>query len=391
MKETHILKHKNIDVAKICLIGGFITNIIKIDEKEHLPFLMEENMDKNIVLINNWLGSRGIPFSREDYELIMEKYKVENSRELVLLGMGLNLTDHYWIKDIKDERKWENVNFFDNDFSLGIGELIPELQEKYQELMNPDFSSNGRLKKMWIIENGKRILYKSGSGDIRQEPYNENIASELCKKLGISNVEYKVGEYNNDIFSKCECMINKNTEFINSFIVYLHGKKTGDRYEDYINICINKGIKNTREELEKMLVLDYLIRNTDRNPGNYGIVRNPETLEWESLNKLFDNGNSLWYNVSVINNIGIEKRSNCRSFLGENEKNIKLVKNYNFDKKLLNNFNEVIEYILKHTGMEKERLKNIGKSFMKRVNELEIILNKNNNQNINNNSKSGRK
>jgi len=48
-----------------------------------------------------------------------------------------------------------------------------------------------------------------------------------------------------------------------------------------------------------MLVLDYLIANEDRHWGNFGAVRNAETLDWIGLAPVFDCGNSLWYNKKI--------------------------------------------------------------------------------------------
>jgi hypothetical protein len=374
---THYLNHKNIKVASFSIEDGEVYEIGKIYEKERLPYLYEESAQKNIKLINSWVSNRGIPFSREDYDQIMERYNVRSAKELTILGMGLNLTDHYWIASVDNEKKWEDINYHDNDFSQRIGELMPELEEKYENFMNPDFSSNGHLKKIWIIDNNKRFLIKAGSGDLKQEPYNEHIASVIADKLGIDRVDYQLKKHEGEIFSKCPCMINKDLEFVNSFIVFLHGDRNTDKYTNYVNICEKMGINDARKEIDKMIVIDYLIRNTDRNSGNYGILRNPDTLEWVKIAPVFDNGNSLWYNSQVINNIGMGTKSECRSFAGENEKNIELIGDSSwFDKNKLKGMDEEIKKIFKlNKSMENERINKISECFIKRVNDLDVLLN----------------
>jgi hypothetical protein len=377
MKPTHYLNHKNIKVASFAIDDGEVCELGKIYEKERLPYLYEESDQKNIRLINSWIANRGIPFSREDYDQIMERYSVRSAKELTILGMGLNLTDHYWISGVDNEKKWEDVNYHDNDFSGRIGELMPELEEKYENFMNPDFSSNGHLKKIWIIDNNKRFLIKAGSGDLKQEPYNERIASVIAEKLGIGHVDYQLSNHEGEIFSKCPCMIDKNLEFVNSFIVFLHGNRNVDKYTNYVSICEKMGINNAREEVDKMIVLDYLVRNTDRNSGNYGILRNADTLEWVKIAPVFDNGNSLWYNSQVINNIGMGAKSECRSFAGKNEKNIELIGDVScFDKNKLKGMDGEIKKIFKlNKSMEPERIDKIAECFNKRVNDLDMLLN----------------
>jgi hypothetical protein len=376
-KVTHILKHKNINSAYLWIENGQVLDVNEIKNPEHLPYKHTEDIGKNVKLLNNWIAKRGIPFSREDYDLIADKYKVKDLRELTILSSGLNLTDHFWLCDVNKEKKWEEVNFLENKFSVRIGEILPELTEKYEEFINPDFSSNGRLKKFWAIDGEKRILCKDGSGDIRQEPFNEKIASAIASELGISNVEYNLGKSNNGTYySKCECMINKDLEFVNAFIVYLDGKNSGNRYEDYIDICNKKGISNAKEEVNKMVILDYIIRNTDRHVGNFGILRNSENLKWERIAPVFDNGNSFWYNAQGLKFIDGKTNSQSRSFKKYNEENILLVDNIKwFDKNKLANIPELMFDVLKrNNNLDSERIIKIVDGYKYRIDNVESLF-----------------
>jgi hypothetical protein len=378
-KDYYILKHKNINVADIIIEDGDITDVINIHEPEHLPYKYVDEKIKNIKLLNSWIEHRGIPFKREDYDAIMREFNVNTSKELTVLSYGLNLTDHYWLCEKNNEKKWEDVNFLDNKFSNRIGKILPELAEKYQDFINPDFSSNGRLIKFWIINNEKRELCKAGSGDLKQEPFNEVIASQIAERLNTDHVNYELGKYDNDIYSKCGCMIDKNLEFVDSFKVFLEGNNTGNRYNDYLNVCSKMGINNAKEEVDKMIVIDYLIRNTDRNSGNYGILRNSETLKWEKIAPVFDSGNSLWYNAQGIQFINGNTKSECKSFDGENEKNILLVGNTDwYDKNKLKDIDKVITGVFKNNKyIENERVDKIVSEFHKRVINLDIALGRN--------------
>jgi hypothetical protein len=378
-KNYYILKHKNINVADIIIEDGDITDVINIHEPEHLPYKYVDEKFKNIKLLNSWIEHRGIPFKREDYDAVIKEFNVNTSKELTVLSYGLNLTDHYWLCEKNNEKKWEDVNFLDNKFSNRIGKILPELAEKYQNFVNPDFSSNGRLIKFWIINNEKRELCKAGSGDLKQEPFNEVIASQIAERLNIDHVNYELGKYDNEIYSKCGCMIDKNLEFVDSFKVFLEGNNTGNRYNDYLSVCSKMGINNAKEEVDKMIVIDYLIRNTDRNSGNYGILRNSETLKWEKIAPVFDNGNSLWYNAQGIQFINGNTKSECKSFAGENEKNILLVGNTDwYNKNKLNDIDKVITGVFKNNKyIENERVDKIVNEFHKRVINLDIALERN--------------
>jgi hypothetical protein len=174
-------------------------------------------------------------------------------------------------------------------------------------------------------------------------------------------------------------MIDKNVEFVNAFSVYLEGEKTGDKYNDYLNACAKMGIDNAKEEVDKMIILDYLIRNTDRHVGNFGVLRNSQTLKWEKIAPVFDNGNSLWHNAQGVQFINANSKSECRSFTGENEKNVLLTGGTDwFNKNKLKDVDKIITDAFKfNKNIENERINKIISEFQKRVGNLDLVLERN--------------
>ena len=85
------------------------------------------------------------------------------------------------------------------------------------------------------------------------------------------------------------------------------------------------GILNIESSLEKMLVLDYIIANTDRHYNNFGFVRNAETLEWHGLAPIYDSGTSLWHDTHV----GI-KPCKSKPFRATHDEQIKLVRDFSW-------------------------------------------------------------
>jgi hypothetical protein len=369
------LRHKDRIVALMELDHNIITDIKEIYEKDRLPVKYAEETPLNIRHLNGWLSQRGIPAGRENYEKLLEAYKVDSSRELTVLSHGLNCTDHYWICGAGEQKTWEDVNFFDNSFSGSTGAVIFK-GIKNEFYGHPDFSSNGHLKKTWIIRNGERMLYKGGSGDTGQEPFNEYIASYIADCLGLDHVPYTLSSIDGEVYSRCPCMINKDTELMDSSRVFLYGNGRGGRYNDYIKTCEDHGIKDAREKTDKMIGFDYLIRNTDRNSGNYGVIRDAGTLEWLDIAPLFDHGNSLWHNAAENKNINAEAESGCRSFLGTNEENTGLINKTGwFDASRLKDAGQKIYETLKdNKNMSGERIRKISETFEKRIKNFEHSL-----------------
>ena len=151
------------------------------------------------------------------------------------------------------------------------------------------------LRKAWIIDGGTRYLLKGGYKNETLQPFNEVLASEICKRLGFNHLKYTLDTYKDMAISKCPCFINKDTELITSYQIRNIMKRHDDinAYEDYIKVLEKHGIKDAREKLENMYILDFLIMNEDRHLNNFGIIRDVNTLKWLDVAPIFDNGQSL--------------------------------------------------------------------------------------------------
>lgn len=83
-------------------------------------------------------------------------------------------------------------------------------------------------------------------------------------------------------------------------------------YEKYVQILEKNGIADAREQMENMLVLDFLIMNEDRHLNNFGVIRDVRTLEWLKAMPIFDNGQAL--NVLSYGKEGIAVNGEGRFF-----------------------------------------------------------------------------
>ena len=73
-----------------------------------------------------------------------------------------------------------------------------------------------------------------------------------------------------------------------------------------------------------MLLVDFIIANTDRHYRNFGAVRNAETLEWIGFSPIFDCGSSMWYN-KIAAMINPESDAESKPFRSSHSQQIKLV------------------------------------------------------------------
>jgi hypothetical protein len=240
-------------------------------------------------------------------------------------------------------------------------------------LISPDSTSDGQLKKRWKISAGKRCLIKGGSNPFHQEPLNEVLASALLRRLNIDHAEYTLTWDNNRPYSVCEDFIGTGTELVSAFQIcetkpFAEG---GDLYGHYLNCCDTLGILGVRHSLDRMLTVDFLIANSDRHFGNFGAIRNADTLEWIGPAPLFDNGTSLW--CDTINRcINPEAETESSTFCQKHAEQLDLVTSFDWlDFSALDGISEEFEKILVSSPfIDEERRKFLCNAIVRRVEML---------------------
>lgn len=348
----HLLMHKNTPVAEIRLDDETccISKISDIFAPEHIPVGIKYS--KGIIdrsELNKWWLSRSIPAERLGLRDALELLGVLSSRSLPAKGFGLSLSDQYWICPQNSDIIWDKVNFFDNEFSDDVGSALFGNAPKNDAInfVSPDNTTDGWLKKKWIVLDGKRYLMKSGSAPFQQEPLNEVLASEIMKRLKIRHVDYRLVWENKLPYSICENFITADTELVTAAYIAQSFKCPNhvSFYQHFINCCERLGIPNAKSSLDEMLTLDFIIANTDRHFGNFGAVRNAETLEWLGLSPVFDCGTSMWHDAPVSGNTIYANRSS-RPFRKTHSEQIGLVSKNHLDMSALSGIEEWLNDLL---------------------------------------------
>ena len=332
MEREYVLKHKNIPVLLFKLNDDYeLSDMGEIFDKKRLPFgsKYDRNEKAQYRQMSDWIENRGLPRGRSDLVYIQKDLKARNSKELAFGSYALNLSDQYWAHKTNIELKWEDNNFFDNKFNEIISFDINGVFKNQGNIpIAPDLTVDGSLRKKWILKNDERYLLKSSRYDEKQEPFNEVIASEIMKEFGIEHVEYALirNKKDNMPLSVCKCMVDRETEFIPAqFVKDMESKENRDDYERYIDICTKHGVKDIKRRLDEMIAIDYLIGNTDRHTGNFGIIRDANTLEWIKTVPIFDNGNSFCHDINNVVDVKRNQDTLCRWCSGSNYERLKLI------------------------------------------------------------------
>ena len=374
-----ILMNKNMPVVELELDDDTAT-ILKVMQTYELDFLPVGIDVKtgipNKKELNEWWFGRSIPASRSGIRTALEKLSIQHSEQLLLRCYGLSLSDQYWMKPVDSELQWKNINFFENDFSDDVGNILfgqPASQDI--DLMSPCNTSDGWLKKKWKIIDTKRCLIKAGSNPFMQEPINEVFGTRLHQRLGCKNyVSYKVLLEDGVPYSVCENFIDTNTELVNAVSINRSMKKRNQfsSYEHFMNACDKLGIPGMKEFIDYMLVFDYLMANTDRHFGNFGAIRNVETLEWIGPAPVVDSGTSLWHD-KLTRTINPLSEIETKPFYSNVSRQMELVSDFSWVpfEELRNLKDDIREIFVPTEFIDEERIEVLAKAVISRVEELQ--------------------
>lgn len=380
--KKYILMHKEIPVADIeideatCLISA----IGSVYSAAHAPVGIVKKGIMDRTALNDWWRGRAIPASRDGIEKALAELNISTTYELLEKCLGLSLSDQYWICPAGSDIKWSQINFFENSFSDDMGNVLlgSGISNNHISLMSPDNTSDGWLKKKWKIIDGKRCLIKGGSGAVRQEPYNEVLASCIMERLNIPHVKYSLLIEDDYPYSVCEDFITTETDFISAWHIMRAVKKRNhvSVYEHYLNCCEKFGVPDIKDSVENMIVVDYLIANADRHLNNFGVIRNAETLEYLGAAQIFDCGTSLWFDKPVAM-IGEMEKVGCKPFKNNHDVQIKLVGSLDrFDLMALNGIDEEFREITKGSiFIDEKRKEAVCRALKGRVDRLSEIRN----------------
>ena len=377
-------KNTEILLTEYDSVSSTFTKIYEVYNILYAPYILknlynEKDFNDNSFRINlsKWFQGRGIPSWRDKLDILLHRLNIVAPSELLDKSFGLSLSDQYWLKPINTSISYDDINFFDNDFDY-TEFLEASLSKNSNQVVNeaslntPNNTTDGMLRKAWIIENGTRYLLKSGYKNELLQPFNEVLASEICDRLGFDHVKYTLDTYKDIVVSKCPCFITKNTELITCHQI----RNNMDRYdstkdyEEYIKILEEHGIVDARTQMENMFILDFLIMNEDRHLNNFGIIRDVNTLKWLKCAPIFDNGQSLNTLYYDENELHISGEGRFFYEVKPFDEIIKIVKNLKrIDINKLNDLPEWFDNLL-------HQYQNLTNFSDTRINKLCIILNR---------------
>ena len=151
--------NKNAPVLEVEYMSGVgvFTNIYALYNTDYMPY----HLYVSCVELSEWFKNRGIPSFRDRLDLLMHRLNVHAPSELLDKAFGLSLSDPYWLKPKDLDISYDKINFFENDFeyALFMDASLSKNSDRIQNessLYSPNNTTDGMLRKAWIIEDGIR-------------------------------------------------------------------------------------------------------------------------------------------------------------------------------------------------------------------------------------------
>jgi hypothetical protein len=375
----YTLMNKDAELFDMEMGGGNIykTDNFREENKKLFPIFLHgfKSGQINTERIIKWWKSRRIPESRDGIKELFFNLNNMSLDALSEKSLGLSLSDQYWIRPSGGSAvKWKDVNFFQNDFSEDIGDLLIFGEWNGGSLISPDNSSDGAVKKRWKIIGGERYLIKAGSNQFYQpEPFREVFASRIAKLLFQNDffAEYDFIFEENDktgkkVYCLCKNFIDENTEYV-PFSQFNEIESAAYNPENF-EVC-KKIYGEYGHILDLILILDYIVLNEDRHFGNFGMIRSADTGELKKPAPVFDTGASLFYD-SVVTDC---ETARAKPFFKDFEKQIKLVNVSAYRENILKvqkNAEEIFWEAFKNAFEDKNRLSAILDAVKRQIGKL---------------------
>lgn len=211
-------------------------------------------------------------------------------------------------------------------------------------------TSKGMLYKCIGNIDGKKAFIKTGTKLKNKfsilEPVSEVIASEIIKKFNIECAENKLTKMQlpglND-----EVIVNVSTDFLNeneslmSIRSLLGNTSRENLYEKIISI-----LPNFKMDIDRMIVIDFLINNIDRHLRNFSVInKNGEIIKFAPL---YDHGLCLYADIQDFELEQDDKETwemidECKPFCESHYEQLELIGDVNLPRIPLNELLEVID------------------------------------------------
>ncbi len=261
----------------------------------YLERAAETDMQTRMNNLNNfyyWAATRLLTLDRKYAKEILNSLGMKQAvtdkdrAEIAISYHALCLTDVYWVRELRESVRYEEINLYDHSLSDAFVDVSLRghaLTAQNAELISEgdsagDLSTLGLAPKAWIRREGKFWLLKDGD---LAEVEAELAASQIIRCFDVDQVLYEPWEYQGQVVSRSPLLTSIESSIVPMEYVEVYAVNHG---KDARELAL------TRDPLgyHRMNIVDYLTGNTDRHWGNWGFCVDNKTNKLGKLHSLMD-------------------------------------------------------------------------------------------------------
>lgn len=266
----------------------------KIYNENFLPYnlYLEEGEDDIDTLVNNisnfyyWCATRVLPLDRQYAKEILNSVgatQAVTDRDRAGISLAyrcLTLTDVFWVRKQGENVTFAEVNLYDhhlNDALVYVALRGKQMTLNNEELAH-DLSTNGYFPKAWIRDEMGFKLLKDGGTEVVER---EILASKISRCFDCVQVAYEEDVFDGEKVSVSDIMTSKKYSIVSREAFDIYAVNHDLNAIEYI-------LDLDAHSYYMMNIIDYLVGNTDRHLGNWGVLIDNETNKPVALHPLMD-------------------------------------------------------------------------------------------------------
>lgn len=264
-----------------------------------LPFKSDNisNLIHSIDVIKNWLSSRTISLSRDNFKQLCALFQLKQEMtlndkiDLCIKCRAVSISDSYWIA-YNETEVWDDFNLRKKHFADIVGvALYGESPSFTTSYLHPDLTTKGLFRKAWVRDGKKTILLKSDKTIDKINTKMEVLASDILDCTNVNHVHYVKSSQAEEYVSQVDnFIVDENLSFVPASDLMEWCNSQQIDFKDWL-------LQNYRTDVSNMLVIDFVLMNTDRHLENYGFFMNNVTGKLECFAPLFD------FNLALVSDV----------------------------------------------------------------------------------------
>ena len=287
-KEVYVIMHMDKRTAEIDETGhcklyapSFLPYNLYLEEAEDIDTLIN-----NITNFYYWCATRVLTLDRIYAKEILNSIGMQQAvtdrdrAKIALTYRCASLTDVFWVRSKNESITFGEINLYENHLDRAFVDIALRGRQYTAEnrYLARDLSTSGCFPKAWQrTKEGFRLLKDGGNHAVDREL----LASRISRCFDVSQVFYEEDSFDGERVTASENMTSKEYSIASIEAVEIYCRNQNQDTKAYI-------LSLDKHNYYMMNIIDYLVGNTDRHWGNWGVLVDNSINKPICLHKLMD-------------------------------------------------------------------------------------------------------